>query len=110
MHPAEAFAVGHDVVLPAEVASHDVTRLEVGMTRFEHLPDSKGLHDLAKRNRRLVGVARHPDALRWIDRQPQGPDQHLSVGGLWNRCLVPAKLFAGQFARGAAFKIHWRFF
>jgi hypothetical protein len=79
LHPAEASAIGHDVVLPTEVASHDVTLLEVGTTRFQHLPDGKGLHDLAKRNCRLVGIARHPDALRWVNRQPQGADQHLPV-------------------------------
>src|SRR5260221_8094534 len=72
------------------------------MTRFDHLPDSKGLHDIAKRNRGLVGVARHPDALRGVGRQPQGPDQDLSIGGPWNRRFIPEKLFSGQFARRAS--------
>src|ERR1700759_2896397 len=89
LHPAEAFAIGHEVVLPAQVASHEVARLEVRMARFDHLPDSKGLHDIAKRNRRLVGVARNPDALRGVDRQPQGSDQDLPIGGPWHRCLIP---------------------
>jgi hypothetical protein len=79
LHSAEAFAIGHNVVLPTEVASHEVTWSEVGMMRFEDLPDSKGLQDIAKRNRRFVGVARHPDSLCGVDGQPQGPDQHLST-------------------------------
>jgi hypothetical protein len=64
VHTAKAFSIGRSIILPAELASHEVTRLKVRMTRLEHLPDSKGLHDIAKRNRRLVGVARHPGALR----------------------------------------------
>src|SRR5712671_7531026 len=72
------------------------------MVRFYHLPDSKGLHDIAKRNRGLIRVARHPDALRGVDRQPQGPDQDLSIGGPWDRRLIPEKLFSGQFARRAS--------
>ena len=102
LHSAEAFAIGHEVVLPAEVASHEVARSEVRMARVDHLPDSKGLHDIAKRNRGLVGIARYPDALRGVDRQPKGPDQNLSIGGPWNRRLIPEKLFSGQFARGAS--------
>ncbi len=98
MHTAEVLAVGHDVVLPAEIAPHDIARLEVGMTRFDHLSDGERLHDIAERNRGLVGSARHPDALRRIDRQPQSPDQHLSVRGLRHRCLIPAKLIPGQLA------------
>ena len=54
--------------IPAKLAAHDVTRLEVGITRLGHLADGKGLHDRPERNRRLVGVARHPDALRGVDR------------------------------------------
>src|SRR4029450_7241371 len=84
LYPAEGFSIGCSIILPAEVASHEVTRLEVRMTRLEYLPDGEGLHDLAKRNLRFVRVTRHPDALRGIDRQPQVPDQHLSIGGLWN--------------------------
>src|SRR5260370_25520739 len=98
VHTAEVLAVGHDVVLPAEIAPHDIARLEVGMTRFDHLSDGERLHDIAELNRGLVGSARHPDALRRIDRQPQSPDQHLSVRGLRHRCLIPAKLIPGQLA------------
>ena len=70
VHAAEALAVGHHVVLPTEIAAHDVTRLELAMTRFDHLPDGEGLHDIPERNRGFVGIARHPEALRGIDRQP----------------------------------------
>src|ERR1700687_781255 len=91
-----------NIILLAELASHEISRLQVRMTRLEHLPDSKGLHDIANRNRGLVGVARHPDALRGIDRQPQIPDQHLSVGGLRDRYLVPAKLVPSQLAGGTS--------
>jgi hypothetical protein len=109
VHPVEAFSIGRSIVLPAELASHEVTRLEVRMTRLEHLPGSEGLHDIAKRNRRLVGVARHPGALRGIDRQPQVPDQYLSVGGLRNRCSFQRNSFSVSLPAGRAFKIHWRF-
>jgi hypothetical protein len=102
VHPAEDFSVGRDIVLPAEAASHYVTCLEVRMTRLQYLPDSKGCHDLANRNLWEVGVAPHPDALRGIDRQPKVSDQHLSLRGLGNGCLVPAELFAGQFTSGAS--------
>src|SRR6266436_4213518 len=53
-------------------------------------------------NRGLVGVARHPDALRGVDRQPQGPDQDLSIGRPWNSRLIAEKFFSGQFPRGAS--------
>src|SRR6266481_6847113 len=72
------------------------------MTRLQYLPDSKGCHDVANRNLWYVGVAPHPDALRGIDRQPKVPDQHLSVRWLWNGCLAPTELFAGQFTHGAS--------
>jgi hypothetical protein len=49
---AETFAIGHGVVLPAEAASHNVTQLEIGMARLDHLPDRKGLDDIAKGRRR----------------------------------------------------------
>src|SRR5712691_6999138 len=108
LHPAEAFAVGHDVVLPTEIAAHDVARREVGMTRFDHPPGGKGLHDSAERHRGLVGIAHHPDALRGVDRQTHSPDQHLSVGGPRDRRLVPENSPVNLPA-GRAFKIHWRF-
>ncbi len=55
-------ALGHGVDLPAEVASQKVTRLEFRVTRREYLTDSKGRHDLAKRNLRPVGVTHHPES------------------------------------------------
>jgi hypothetical protein len=68
------------------------------MTRFDYLPDGKGLHDVPERNRGLVGIAHHPDALRGVNRQPQGSDQDLSGGGPRNRHLFPEKLFSRQLA------------
>jgi hypothetical protein len=36
VHSAKAFAIGHNIVLPDEVASYDVARLEVRMTRLDY--------------------------------------------------------------------------
>jgi hypothetical protein len=73
-YSAEGFSIGRRIILPAEIASHEVTRLEVWMTRFKYLPDGEGLHDLAKRNLRFVGITHHPGPLSGINRQPQIPD------------------------------------
>jgi hypothetical protein len=101
VNPSKRRTVGYDIVLPTEVTPHEVTGLEIGVPRLEHLPGSERLHYRAERNRGFVGVARHPDALCGIERQPQDPDQHLAVRRLRDRRFVPAELVAGQLARRA---------
>ncbi len=41
VYSPERLAIGYNVVLPAEITPHQVTGLEIGVTRLEHLPGSE---------------------------------------------------------------------
>ena len=88
------------IVLPASVGEHEISRLEAGGPRGDHLGDRDPGHDGAGPDGGAIGRTLHPGAIGGVERDELGAHEDLAVLRFGRHPLAQRKVFRGKLSVG----------